>query len=448
MIKIKKISCNEKGVSIIEALVSIAVISFVTVSIYLALSGAVKNMGEAKHRTGAIALANEKMEILRSLPYEEVGVIGGIVDGPVVAQEEVNKNGFKYTVKTDVRYVDDPFDGTGDEDSVSTDYKKAQVTVEWQALEEQESVEFFSIFVPDGIENNAGGGTLAINTINASGEIVPDAQVILDSLEDSPEIYYTAETNASGSLTLQGVPEQSYRISLSKSDFEDVSTYPNPPESSFNPVNSDVIIEEGDFYSKDFIINKTGNLKIRALDIYDESIVEDLEVHLEGGKKIGNSPTTYNLNDTSSTDSSGEIDYGEVSPGPYEILNAGELETSIYKYIGTSDEVDFSVASEEDKMITLLFAEKEKPSLLVDVFEQDTEDPISGVSVNLTSTEMDQTITTGESGWVYFPDKTDPATEMENKEYQLSISKDGYQDVNQAVNIDDLTTVSISLSEE
>ncbi|MDZ7612079.1 MAG: prepilin-type N-terminal cleavage/methylation domain-containing protein [Candidatus Moranbacteria bacterium] len=447
MFKRKLYKKNNRGVTIIEALISIAVVAFVTLTIYQALSSAVRNMGEAKQKVGAIALANEKMEVLRSLPYDDVGVQGGVVSGPVPAEETVSRNGFEYEVKTQVRYVDDPFDGTGEDDSVSTDYKKAQVAVGWKHFGSQELVQFNSIFVPDGIETDAGGGTLSVNTSNASGEIVPNVEFTLDSIEDSPEVLYTTSTDNSGSLILQGVPAQSYRAVLSKSDYEDVRTYPNPPESSFNPVNSDIIIEDGDFYTKDFIINKTGNLLLKALDIYDESQIEGVEVHLEGGKKIGSSPDTYNLDDTSSTDSSGQIDYGDVSPGVYEILNVDELETDDYQYVGTEEQVTFSVAAEENKEVTLLFAGKDKHSLLVNIENQDTGEPLEGAQVNLTAGDFDQSVTTGVDGKAYFPVKTDPETEMENKDYQLEVSKTGYQSDSLTVTVNKLTVEDVGLAE-
>jgi hypothetical protein len=126
------------------------------------------------------------------------------------------------------------------------------------------------------------------------------------------------------------------------------------------------------------------------------------------------------------------------------------METPEYQYIGTADKINFSVASEEDKMVTLLFAEKDKSSLLVEVLESGAENPVSGASVNLTSADgdMDQTITTGDNGKVYFPDKTDPETIMENEEYQLTVSKEGFQDIDQSVQINDMTTVSVEIVRE
>lgn len=428
-----------------EALVSIAVIAFVTTSIYFALSGAVRNMGEAKQRTGAIALAGEKMEIFRNLPYEEVGVEGGVVPGPVPAEETVSKNGFTYEVDTEVRYVDDSFDGTGEDDPVSSDYKKAQVEVGWSIGGETKSVQFFSIFVPEGVESDVGGGTLAVNTTNSAGEIVSDVEVVLESMDDSPEIYYTTSTDSQGGLTLQGVPAQSYRLSLSKDGYEDVRTYPNPPESDFSPINADIVISEGDFYTKDFTINKTGSLKISTKDIFDESAVEGMEVELMGGKKIGNSPDTYNLDEANITDSSGEIDYGEVSPGEYTVVNAGEMENSQYQYVGTEEELEFSVASQEEKEIALLFAQKDVPSLVLDVLDNNTGEPVEGASAVLTAENFDQDLTVGSSGRVYFPARTDPVTEMENIEYQLNISVEGYEDFSESISIDALTMYQANL---
>jgi hypothetical protein len=151
------------------------------------------------------------------------------------------------------------------------------------------------------------------------------------------------------------------------------------------------------------------------------------------------------LDEANITDSSGEIDYGEVSPGEYTVVNAGEMENSQYQYVGTEEELEFSVASQEEKEIALLFAQKDVPSLVLDVLDNNTGEPVEGASAVLTAENFDQDLTVGSSGRVYFPARTDPVTEMENIEYQLNISVEGYEDFSESISIDALTMYQANL---
>ncbi|MCK5080917.1 MAG: hypothetical protein KAQ63_02035 [Candidatus Moranbacteria bacterium] len=438
---------NRQGTTLIEVLVSIAVVSFLSTTIYLTLTGAVSNMGESKQRVGAVAIANEKMEVIRNLDYEEVGIIDGMISGPMLALETVTRNGFDFDVYIDVRYVDDPLDGVDPDDLISTDYKLVQVVVEWEHQEKIDSVEFVSSFVPDGVETNMGGGTLVLNTMTSGGELVANVNVHLESIEDSPVVDYFTTTDFFGSLVLQGVPSQTYRISLSKTDYESVRTYPNPPESSFIPVNIDFYVDEGALNSKNFFIDLASDLVLKAINVADESGISGVDVELEGGKEIGSEPTTYNLNDTSTTDSNGEIDYDDISLGSYEITNFEELGTSVYKFIGSEEDATFDLVAGIDEEIELLFADENISSLYVTVLDDVTEELIQGVEVGLLGPlEFDQGSETQEDGTVFFPLTVDPPVLMENDEYAIEARINGYEDYVSTVDISDFTTKEVRLT--
>jgi len=437
---------NKKGSTLIEVLVSVAVVAFLTLTIYLTLTSAVANMGESKQRVGAVAIANEKMEIMRNLDYSEVGTIGGIISGPMLASETLTRNGFDYDVYIDIRYIDDPLDGTGGDDSINTDYKLVQVEVEWEHQGKTDSVEFFSSFVPDGVETNMGGGTFVLNTMTSGGEPVSDVSVHLESIEDSPLVDYSTSTDNAGSLVLQGVPSQTYRISLSKSGYESVRTYPNFPESSFIPENIDFYVDEGALNSKNFFIDQASNLTLKAIDTSDESGISGISVDIEGGKEIGSSPTTYNLNDTSSTNSSGEIDYSDISSGTYQITNFSSLSNSEYELANSEDDALIELAADESKELELLFLPKNKPSLFVTVLDNSNDEPILDAEVGLVGpNSFDQNDLTKTDGTAFFPLVTDPPVAMENDDYTLEIRVNNYEEYSSTVTISDLTTKEVKL---
>ncbi len=450
--KNKKKDNSQKGVTLIEILIGVGIIGMITITIYSTLAGIIRIGSDSKQRVGATALANEKMEVIRNLSYDNVGIVDGIVSGPIVAKETISQNGFNYGIDVDVRYVDDPFDGTFPTDTVSNDYKQAQIKVTWQNSGAEKMVTFFSNFVPDGIESSSGGGILSVNTITSGGDLVPGVTIRVESLDDSPVIDYETATDDQGNLILPGVPSQNYRFYASKDGYESLQTYPNPPESVFIPIDKDLYVSEGAINPLTFIIEEIADLKIIANDVAEDSFIEGIDFDISGGKKIGTSPPppplidTFSLDETGTTDSVGEINYSNLSPGSYEITNYEELGNSTFKCIGSDLEQIFQLSSGTTNEVNFVFADKDVNSLFITVVDNDAGEAVSGAEVRLSGGSLDQTITTGENGQVYFPIKTDPETVIDADDYDLSISAVGFQNHDETLYINDLTTHEIILN--
>ena len=231
---------KQRGMTLIEALVGIGLVTLLSFSLYFALFNAVRISTDSKQKVTAVALANEKMEVIRSLPYEEIGTIGWVPSGLIPQEEVIEKNGFPYTVTTSINYIDDPFDGEGDGDALENDYKLVRITISWEAGEEIRKLEFASTFVPHGLESDIGGGVLSVNIIALGGIPVSNAMVSVESVHDTPQISGTVLTSSEGNVRLPGMPEQEYQISVSKSDYETVQTYPAPPSSPFTPIDQNL----------------------------------------------------------------------------------------------------------------------------------------------------------------------------------------------------------------
>jgi len=435
---------NEKGSTLIEVLVSVAVVSFLTLTIYMTLTSAVSHMGESKQRVGAVSIANEKMEIIRNLDYDDVGIVDGIIDGPMLATEIVTRNGFEYEVSIDVRYVDDSLDGTGGDDLINTDYKLVQVTAEWEHLGKIDSVEFVSSFVPDGVETDMGGGTLAVNTMDSGSNIVSDVTVRIESIENSPSVDYTTTTDNFGSLLLQGVPSQTYRITLSKDGYEDVTTYPSYPESSFVPQNPDFFVDAGSLNSKNFFIDPSSDVVFKTKSIIDGADIEGVLIQLIGGKVIGSNPETFNVDETLVTNSSGEASFEDVSSGDYIIVDGENLGVGDYTVV---EEVTiFNLATDENREIELFFADESIPSLHVRIIDDSSDGLIQEAAIGVVGpSDFSQSGNTNESGTLYFPREEDPVAVMENEEYTIEARKSGYEDYSGTVTLDGLKTEEIRL---
>jgi len=238
--------------------------------------------------------------------------------------------------------------------------------------------------------------------------------------------------------------KQHYRIFLSKDDYEDIQTYPNPPDGGFTPIDADINVIESFLNTKTFFMDKSANLTLEAINIITNEGIEDIDFDLKGGKKIGINPETFNVKRTESTDSSGHAVFSNISPGSYSIENINSLDTSEYAFIGTDELIPFEISSEENHVIEFIFTNKNENSLVVLVKDQTTKETLSEASVKLTGGEFDQTVLTGETGIAFFPQSPDV---LISGDYDLLVSIDGYSDYDESVEINDLVKKEVELAE-
>src|SRR4030042_4972550 len=106
------------------------------------------------------------------------------------------------------------------------DYKEARVEVFWGGGGSGNSVVLVSRFVPDGVETDSGGGTLRLNVIDSTGQGVFGVSTHIVNNNTDPVVDIPADTDASGSILLPGMPaaDRTYENSVSKDEYEMVST--------------------------------------------------------------------------------------------------------------------------------------------------------------------------------------------------------------------------------
>src|SRR5680860_1001385 len=158
----KKIKKYNSGFTLIEALTLLFIFSVIMVTFYNVIAVGSRYISSARNRLGAISAANERMEIIRNLKYEDIGTDGGAISGGIQQDENVTENANHYNIYTTVEYSDDAFDGLYPTDTVPNDYKKVTVKVSWNGG--KESVSLVSGFVPSGLEvANPGDGLSRIH---------------------------------------------------------------------------------------------------------------------------------------------------------------------------------------------------------------------------------------------------------------------------------------------
>ncbi len=173
------------GFTLLEIVVTLGILIFSIVGIARLMKAYFRITANEKFKVTAATLANHKLETIRNLPYNDIGTVGGIPPGNLPTEETVIRNGVKYTVKTDIIYIDDPFDGqigtTGNSGSIYNSQSSA-VLYYW-AMESNTS----------GQSPNKGSGTLTIQ--NATVTTGHDNNGLHFNNGANPTRIYTQSTN-------------------------------------------------------------------------------------------------------------------------------------------------------------------------------------------------------------------------------------------------------------
>ncbi|HQI03309.1 MAG TPA: prepilin-type N-terminal cleavage/methylation domain-containing protein [bacterium] len=137
-----------KAFSLIEVLVSLFIIMILVLSVYPLINFSLQITADNKNQVQAINIANQKLEQIRNLPYNDIGTIDGVVPGVIPDSEVIIRNG-KFNINTTVVFFDDDYDGLlEDANDDFIDYKKVTVRVTWQGRAGEKQVIMSSVFIP------------------------------------------------------------------------------------------------------------------------------------------------------------------------------------------------------------------------------------------------------------------------------------------------------------
>ena len=412
---------------------------------------------ESKNRLGALALANEKMEIIRNLKYDSIGTQSGIPSGNIPQNEDVTVNGKAYHVTTFIQYIDDSLDGIAlaDTNGITNDYKRVKITISWKGANNiSQEIFLVSRFVPPGIEKAVSGGTLfinVVNNVNGSTVGVPQSTVHIVNNNVSPAVNITVDTDNSGNLIFPGAKASvlKYQITLTKSDYETVTTI-DPNSVTYVPTDQNATVIDKGLTQKTITQNKLANLKVTTRDYLNNSL-PNVNFHITGGRALGTNNkvnpyvTIYNIDQDSVTNSSGEKDFNNISPGPFSLTPKGSL--SGYTFV-TTDPAPTAVSppvlsAGGSLTIKMKFAANNVNALIVKVTSKKSGSIITGAQVKLTNASgYDQTVTTLGDGIAFFPLDTTP---LVAGSYTVLVKATGFKDNSSSITVSNLTTSSVKM---
>lgn len=432
---------SQKGFTIIEIAIATFVIGTVIVGIFGLFVLSIRSSGDSKRRVVAVGLASERMEMVRNLPYQDVGTSGGIPSGAIPQSEVVVRNNLSYTVDTDIRYFDDDYDGEGAGDSYNADYKQVRVEVTWDSPNPISPVLLITKVVPQGVEGGDLGGTLDFQVLDADGVGVGAAEIHITNDVVDPPIDLTTQVNSEGRLLLPGLPESadSYAVSVTNPGFTTEQTYDVSPTFIPDSDHSHLSMIIQTLTSKTFFIDNVASL---ALHFKDDSnvAIPDVPYSLQGTKTIGVDDLgepVYILQEDATADGSGDGVHNDLVWDSYSLTVDGVA--TGYDVKETSMLLPLAILPGDSLDVDVVLVPYTPITVHTTVVDSNGF-PIDNATVQLQGTGFDESLGTGVGGQVFFSDLPSFGS------YTLSVDAPGFQPVSQPLDVDEKEQVTIELA--
>lgn len=305
-----------------------------------AFSSAFRSISASKAKITAVALANEKMEIVKNLPYDLVGTSApGIV--PSVQTEQ--RNGLSFNVTSIIGFYNDPADDKDGVDDQPIDYKRVQIIV----TKTSSSIilaKLVTDIASNAAETQTDTGIIRICIHDADNMVVEGAMVTVTYVKadqgggHNDEVIEVITTDAvvdplTGCIILTGLaPSQGanyYRIEVEGPDgsYSTAQTYSRTPGNPNEPF-PDLDVEIQRVTDTDFDIDIKNNLTIRAIDVATGNRIPGLNIRMYDLLKWFN-PPTYRYDQNFTLDNNGEVTIEGLASATYtvSILTAGWAES-------------------------------------------------------------------------------------------------------------------------
>lgn len=339
-------------------MIDISVIALVATGVLSAFSAGFKAMGLATAKTAAVALANEKMEDIHNMPYDNLGTkvvsghTGGTVQGDIPSWEETVRRGNRFGVHTVISWVDDPYDGNAEgtvagkpKDLFPYDYKKIEISVSKIGRNGYLS-RLTTNIAAKAAETPSDTGIIKLCVIDSIGIPVSGATLTIENSEVSPPYFMSADSADDGCIMVPKLPpdeQNHYHLTATKDGYSTDITYPRTSQNP-NEQHQDVNVSEQKVTDKTLVIDKLSTMEINFVDAAG-SPLSNVNFHLESSYEIYFNPTTFKYSQDLTGDAAGYLKLENMEFGDYKLtVNGGIIATtSPYQPIGLKAGTDLHV---------------------------------------------------------------------------------------------------------
>ncbi len=294
---------HNRGMTLIDVIVGTALVLIIFLALMGVLRASILVANLAKARAASSSIASSKIEYLRGISYDSLGTIGGIPAGTVPPVETVVSDGIKYTVRTYIQYIDDPADGLGvnDTNGITTDYKKARISIAFVSAGKDRTTTLVSNFSPPGLETTNGGGTLSVKVVNAAGLPLAGATVRIVDTSLTPAVDVSTFSNVDGLVYLPGAATSTqYQVFVSKDGYSNAQTYMRDTNNQ-NPTPGYLTVAKDQTTTGTFVIDLLTSLKINTYspkksEVFSDTFVDTSKLSTTTNTTVSNGALTLSTN--------------------------------------------------------------------------------------------------------------------------------------------------------
>lgn len=391
--KNKKINLSS-GFSFVELIVGTAVFLVIVVAVYNSYIAVFDVVRASRAKIEAVHLINEQLEIVRNLPYADVGVQGSIPNGVLLHSQTIVRDAYSYIVTLTVRNVDDPFDGLLGEspnDLSPADYKLVEIELTCVECKNFTPMTVTTRVAPKNLETASTNGALFVRVFDANGNPVSGANVRIENNSATPPIVIEDVTNVSGVLQIVDAPPgvNVYEITVTKSGYTTDSTR-SATVSNPDPVKPHATVLLQEVTQVSFIIDRISTFNISSLTDTCTP-VGNIDFSLTGTRLVGN-PSVLKYDEDLLTSALGLLTLNNIEWDSYSFV----VNDAGYDLVGMSPISPINILPNSNQDVKLIVAPKNSRTLLVIVKDSVTGLPLSGVTAQLVGPSFDQTKITGE----------------------------------------------------
>jgi prepilin-type N-terminal cleavage/methylation domain-containing protein len=406
---------SKNGFGLVETLVGVAVFTIIALAAYKGYAQIMRGVQVLKVKTTATNLANEQIEIIKNLPYVDVGIVDGLPAGKIPRDQTLDRGGIDFLVNTSIRDIDDPFDGQiGEEpnDLSPADYKLVEITISCSDCSLDSELKYYAHVAALNLETQGDNGALFIQVLDANGQPIQgaDVHVFNNEVED---IDIDETTNNSGMFQIVDAPPGTgaYEIIVSKgNDYSTDQTYTIGDPGNPVPDKPHANVSMGEVTQVTFSIDK-----LSELDIYTRTntceAIPYIDFNIHGSKTVG--LDVYKTDYNEGTGSSGNIVLDDIEWDNYYLT----INSSTYSFAGSSPLLPLQVNPDSSHLVDIILTPKDPNALLLKIIDPESQLPISDAQVTLLNEDEEYTLTTdkgflmqsdwsGGSGQEYYEDET------------------------------------------
>jgi prepilin-type N-terminal cleavage/methylation domain-containing protein len=387
---------RRSAMTLIEMLVALGLMAIIFGGAFLSYSSILDTLTNSELRTAAVAVLNRETEIVRNLPYEDIGISGSFPTGILQHQKTVMWKNVDFLVITTVRNVDDPFDGTlggTPNDTAPADYKMVELEVSCLRCQHFVPIALTTNVAPKNLESTGNSGSLFIHTIDPSGNAIPNIGVRVVNTSVNPTIDLTDTTNNSGVLQLVGVPTSTnaYKIYVSSTGYSTEQTYPIGAPANPNPIHPYMTVQSGRLSDVTFIIDELAQATIFTQGPACTP-VQHVPVSLTGSHFIGTSPNVVKFATSTQTDDRGFVTLSNIEwDGGYSV----SWTLPGYDLIAPMPFLPFVVTGGTSTQLRLIFAPHTSTALSVHARQGGGMNPIPGAYITISQGGFSRTLVAG-----------------------------------------------------